>query len=167
MAVVLIAGLPFVAAFGGSARADKPAAVTVEGAYPGLATGVLKLGRLTDMEKNTVLKAYPIEIKSDFAEEMLKEAPPEMRKELEKNFFFLLEQKAMEMLIRQDAVSMGISAEQSKDAMLKSYVERLTGGLTVNEAEVKTFKEGQEVFRHVGFFAEKDVLEQLARLGVK
>jgi thiol-disulfide isomerase/thioredoxin len=28
-------------------------------------------------------------------------------------------------------------------------------------------KDGQEVFRHTGFFAEKDVLEQLAKMGVK
>jgi len=121
------------------AWADKPAAVTVEGAYPGLATGVLKLGRLTDIEKDIVLKAYQIEIKSDFAKEMLDQAPPEMRKELEKNLFFVLEQKAMEMLIKQDAVSMGISADQPEEEMLKGYVERLTAGLKVNETEVKAF----------------------------
>jgi thioredoxin 1 len=28
-------------------------------------------------------------------------------------------------------------------------------------------KNGEEVFRHVGFYAQKEVLKQLARLGVK
>lgn len=154
------------AGVGESVWADEPAKTTVESTYPGLATGVLKLGRLTDMEKDIVLKAYQIEIKSDFVKEMLTQAPPEMRKELEKNFFFLLEQKAMEMLIKQDAVSLGISADQSKDAMLKAYVERLTAGVKVNEAEVKAFYEankqmmGGQPFDQVKGSIEPFLLEQ-------
>lgn len=154
------------AGMGESVWADKPAKTTVESTYPGLATGVLKLGRLTDMEKDIVLKAYQIEIKSDFVKEMLDQAPPEMRKELEKNLFFLLEQKAMEMIIKQDAVSLGISADQSKDAMLKAYVERLTAGLKVNEAEVKAFYEankqmiGGQPFDQVKGSIEPFLLEQ-------
>jgi thiol-disulfide isomerase/thioredoxin len=165
-------GVPLAALFflmagmGESVWADEPAKTTVESTYPGLATGVLKLGRLTDMEKDIVLKAYQIEIKSDFVKEMLDQAPPEMRKELEKNLFFLLEQKAMEMLIKQDAVSLGISADQSKDAMLKAYVERLTAGLKVNEAEVKAFYEankqmiGGQPFDQVKGSIEPFLLEQ-------
>jgi len=165
-------GVPLAALFflmagmGESVWADKPAKTTVESTYPGLATGVLKLGRLTDMEKDIVLKAYQIEIKSDFVKEMLDQAPPEMRKELEKNLFFLLEQKAMEMIIKQDAVSLGISADQSKDAMLKAYVERLTAGLKVNEAEVKAFYEankqmiGGQPFDQVKGSIEPFLLEQ-------
>jgi thiol-disulfide isomerase/thioredoxin len=165
-------GVPLAALFflmagmGESVWADEPAKTTVESTYPGLATGVLKLGRLTDMEKDIVLKAYQIEIKSDFVKEMLDQAPPEMRKELEKNLFFLLEQKAMEMIIKQDAVSLGISADQSKDAMLKAYVERLTAGLKVNEAEVKAFYEankqmiGGQPFDQVKGSIEPFLLEQ-------
>jgi thiol-disulfide isomerase/thioredoxin len=166
MPVVLVALFPIFAAAGGPARADKPAAETVEQAYPGLATGVLKSGRLTDMEKDIVLKAYQIEIKSDFAKEMRTQAPPEMRKELERHLFFLLEQKATELLIKQDAVSMGISADQSNDAMLKAYVERLTAGHKVNEAEVKAFYEankemmGGQPFDQVKGSIEPFLLEQ-------
>jgi thiol-disulfide isomerase/thioredoxin len=165
-------GVPLAALFflmagmGESVWADEPAKTTVESTYPGLATGVLKLGRLTDMEKDIVLKAHQIEIKSHFVKEMLDQAPPEMRKELEKNLFFLLEQKAMEMIIKQDAVSLGISADQSKDAMLKAYVERLTAGLKVNEAEVKAFYEankqmiGGQPFDQVKGSIEPFLLEQ-------
>jgi len=151
---------------GKPARADEPAKTTVEGTYPGLATGVLKLAILTDMKKDELLKAYQIEIKPDFAKEMLPQVPPEMRKEVEKNLFFLLEQKAMEMLIKQDAASMGISADQPKDEMLKAYVERLTGGLTVNEAEMKAFYEankemmGGQPFDQVKGSIEPFLLEQ-------
>ncbi|MFO7602123.1 MAG: thioredoxin family protein [Candidatus Desulfacyla sp.] len=129
---------------GKPARADEPAKTTVEGTYPGLATGMLKLAILTDMKKDELLKAYQIEIKPDFAKDMLTQVPPEMRKELEKNLFFLLEQKAMEMLIKQDAKSMGISVDQRSDEMLKAYVGRLTDGLTVKEAEMKAFYEANK-----------------------
>ncbi|MCF8142404.1 MAG: thioredoxin family protein [Deltaproteobacteria bacterium] len=140
-AMVLTAVFPLMVGLGGLAGADEPVPVTVEEAYPGLATGILKSARLTDMEKDVLLQAYQVEIREDFAGKILGEAPPEMRKELEKNLFFLLEQKAMEMLIKQDAVSMGISADQPKEEMLKAYVERLTDGITVNEAEMKAFYE--------------------------
>ncbi len=166
LAVVLTALFSLIAGMGGLAGADESAKATVEGAYPGLATGVLKSARLTDMGKDVLLKAYQIEIKPDFAKEMLGQAPPEMRKELEKNLFFLLEQKAMEMLIRQDVVSMGISADQPKNEMLKAYVERLTDGLTVNEAEMKAFYEankemmGGQPFDQVKGSIEPFLLEQ-------
>jgi len=166
LAVVLTALFSLMAGMGGLAGADESAKATVEGAYPGLATGVLKSARLTDMGKDVLLKAYQIEIKPDFAKEMLGQAPPEMRKELEKNLFFLLEQKAMEMLIRQDVVSMGISVDQPKNEMLKAYVERLTDGLTVNEAEMKAFYEankemmGGQPFDQVKGSIEPFLLEQ-------
>ena len=137
---------------GRSARGEKPVAVIVEGAYPGLATGVLKSARLTEMEKGIILQSYGIEIKEDFAKEILDEVPPEVRKEVERNLFFLLEQEAMERLIKQDAVSMGISADQPENEMLKAYVERLTKGLTVSEAEVKSFYElNKEMFGETTF----------------
>ncbi|MFP4086382.1 MAG: hypothetical protein ACLFUL_06270, partial [Desulfobacteraceae bacterium] len=140
-ALVLPAVIFLMVGLGRTAWADEPVKGTVEGSYPGLATGILKSARLTDMEKEILLQASQVEIREDFTGEILKQAPPEMRKQLEKNLFFLLEQKAMEMLIRQDALSMGISADQPKEEMLKAYVERLTEGLTVNEAEMKAFYE--------------------------
>jgi thioredoxin 1 len=144
LAVVLMVVFTIIFSLGKLAGAAEPVKATVESTYPGLASGVLKLALLTDMEKDILLKAYQIEIKPDFAKDMLAQVPPEMRKELEKNLFFLLEQKAMEMLIKQDAKSMGISVDQPNDEMLKAYVGRLTDGLTVNEAEMKAFYEANK-----------------------
>ena len=145
--LVLPAVIFLIVGLGGVAWADKPVTVTVEGAYPGLATGILKLARLTNMKKDVLLQAYQVEIREDFAREMLGQVSPEMRKELEKSLFFLLEQEAMQRLIKQDAVSMGIQADHPKNEMLKAYIERLTGGLTVNEAEMKAFYEtNKEMF---------------------
>jgi len=144
LAVALMVVFPIISGLGKLAWAAEPVKATVESTYPGLASGVLKLARLTDMKKDILLKAYQIEIKPDFAKDMLAQVPPEMRKELEKNLFFLLEQEAMEMLIKQDAKSMGISVDQPNDVMLKAYVGRLTDGLRVNEVEMKAFYEANK-----------------------
>ncbi len=40
---------------------------TVESVYPGLATGVLQLARLTDMEKGTLLQGDGIEIQASLS----------------------------------------------------------------------------------------------------
>ena len=144
LAVALMVVFPIISGLGKLAWAAEPVKATVESTYPGLASGVLKLARLTDMEKDILLKAYQIEIKPDFAKDMMAKVPPETQKELEKNLFFLLEQEAMEMLIKQDAKSLGISVDQPNDVMLKAYVGRLTDGLTVNEAEMKAFYEANK-----------------------
>lgn len=152
MMAVLLMAVSLLIYPSGSVWGEKPVAVTMEGAYPGLAKGVLKSARLTEMEKGILLQSDGIEIKEDFAKEVLDEAPPEMRKELEKDLFFLLEQEAVERLIKQDAVSMGISADQPENEMLKAYVERLTKGLTVSEAEIKAFYElNKKVFGETSF----------------
>jgi len=164
--MVLAAVFPLIAGLGGLSRADESVRVTVEGAYPGLTTGLLKSARLADMEKEILLQAYEVEIREDFAGEVLGQAPPGMRKELEKSLFFLLEQEAMERLIQQDAVSMGIPADQPRKEMLKAYVERLTGRLTINEAEMKAFYEinkemlGGKSFEQIKEGIEPFLLEQ-------
>jgi thiol-disulfide isomerase/thioredoxin len=125
-----------------------------------LASGPLKLALLTDMEKDLLLKAYKIDIKSDFAEDILAKAPPEMRKELEKNLFFLLEQKVTEMLIEQDALSMGIVADPSRNEMLKAYFGRITDGIIVTEAEMRAFYEAnKEMLGNMSFDQVKGEIE--------
>ena len=107
LAVALMVVFTIILSLGKLGWTAEPVKATVESTYPGLASGVLKMARLTDMEKDVLLKAYQIEIKPDFAKDVMAKVPPETQKELEKNLFFLLEQKAMEMLIRQDAKGHG------------------------------------------------------------
>ena len=98
-------------------------APTIESVYPGLATGFLKSATLAKMDKGTLLQGKGVEIQASFAEKILGQATPEIRKELEQNMFFLLEQEAIQEFIRQDAEAMGISVKQPEKEMFHSLRE--------------------------------------------
>ena len=114
-------------------------APAVESVYPGLATGVFQSATLAEMDKGTLLQGDGVEIQTSFAEKTLGQVKPEIRKELEKNMFFLLEQEAIQGLIRRDAMTMGISMDQPEKEIGKVYVDRLTKGVKTTEAEVRAF----------------------------
>jgi thiol-disulfide isomerase/thioredoxin len=114
-------------------------APAVESVYPGLATGILQSAILAEMDKGTLLQGDGVEIQASFAEKILGQVKPEIRKELEKSMFFLLEQEAIKELIRRDAKAMGISMDQPGEGIGKVYVDRLTKGVKTTEAEVRAF----------------------------
>ena len=111
----------------------------VESVYPGLATGVLQSAILEEMDKGTLLQGDGVEIQASFAEKTLGQAKPELRKKLEKSMFFLLEQEAIQELIRWDAKAMGIPMDQPEEVIGKVYADRLTKGVKTTEAEVRAF----------------------------
>lgn len=119
-------------------------APTLESVYPGLATGFLKSATLAEMDEGTLLQGNGVKIQATFAEKILGQAPPEIRKGLEKNLFFLLEQEAIQKFIEQDAEAMGISAKQPEQEMVRAYVNQLTKDLTVSEAETRSFYDGNK-----------------------
>ncbi len=114
-------------------------APALKSVYPGLATGIFQSATLTEMDKGTFLRGHGIEVHASFAEKILGRAKPELRKKLKKNMFFLLEQEAIQKLIRWDAKAMGISTDQPEKEMGQAYVNRLTRGLTLTEAETRAF----------------------------
>ncbi len=122
--------------------ADSPP--TVESVYPGLSAGFLMSATLVEMDKGTLLQGDGVEIQTSFAEKMFGQAPPEIRKGMEKNMFFLLEQEAVQEFIKKNAAKMGISTKQSEKETIQEYVKQLTKGLTVTEAEARTFYDGNK-----------------------
>jgi len=137
LAMLLIATLLYLQPMVTNALAE--GALTVESAYPSLATGVLQSAVLAEMDKGTLLKGDGVEVQASFADKTLGQVKPEIRKQLEKSMFFLLEQEAVRELIRQDAMTMGISMDQSEKEVGKNYVDRLTKRVKTNEAEVRAF----------------------------
>ena len=137
LATLLVATLFYSQPLVTSALAEN--APAVESVYPGLATGVLQSAILEEMDKGTLLQGDGVEIQASFAEKTLGQVKPEIRKELEKNMFFLLEQEAIQGLIRRDAKAMGISMDQPEEEIGKAYVDRLTKGVKTTETEVRDF----------------------------
>jgi len=130
---------------------EKPAAAApgekaplVNATYPGLASGCLTYARLSDLPKETLLKAGDLVItEKDVADEIAK-APQDVQTQLKKNGFFMLEQIAGPKLIVQ--IAKAEAARTGKE--LPSQVERLVidyhlGGLVekveATDAEVADF----------------------------
>ncbi len=130
---------------------EKPAAAApgekaplVNATYPGLASGCLTYACLSDLPKETLLKAGDLVItEKDVADEIAK-APQDVQTQLKKNGFFMLEQIAGPKLIVQ--IAKAEAARTGKE--LPSQVERPVidyhlGGLVekveATDAEVADF----------------------------
>ena len=82
--------------------AAKDASLTIEAAYPGLASGALTFATLGELPDGVLLKAGEIEISSKDLEDAMAQSPEAAREQLKKNGFFLLEQIATEKLLLLD-----------------------------------------------------------------
>ena len=72
---------------------------TVEQAYPGFASGILKGARMVAMKKGTLPVSEGIEIRESQLKEPVEKADPKIREELRKNLFFILEQETMKAVL--------------------------------------------------------------------
>ncbi len=136
-------------------------APAVENVYPGLATGVLQSATLTKMDRETLLQGHGVEIQASFADKRLGQAKPEIRKELQKSMFFLLEQEAIQELIKRDAMTMGISMDQPEKEIGKVYADRLTKGVKTTETEVRAFYDSnKEIVGGIPFVQVKENIEK-------
>ena len=107
--------------------------------YPDASDGILGSARLEKMDKSLLLKADDFEIRDAFVEEIFGQVTPEIRKELERNMLFLLDQEVIEELITRDAKSLGIATEPPDEQMFQNYIARITQGATVSDSAARTF----------------------------
>ena len=109
--------------------------------YPTLASGALRLGRLTDLPDNVLLQTEGVSITESDLQGELTQSPAETREEMRKNAFFLLEQKAtMELLTALAQQRIG-NASLPRDQVLQRYFEDITRNVSVTDADVATFHE--------------------------
>ena len=137
-------------------------APTMGTAYPDFSEGILKSATLEKMDKSLLLKAKGFEIRDSFVEGIFGQVTPEIRKELERNMLFLLDQEVMEQLIKDDAKSMGIATEPPNEQMFQAYIDRVTKGVTVPEKAARTFyDENREMVGGVPFDQVKEAIQGL------
>jgi thioredoxin 1 len=137
-------------------------APTMGKAYPDFSEGILKSAKLEKMNKSLLLKTKGFEIRDSFVEGIFGQVTPEIRKELEKNMLFLLDQEVMERLIKDDAKSMGIATEPPSEQMFQAYIDRVTKEVTVPEKAAKAFyDENREMVGGVPFDQVKEPIQGL------
>jgi thioredoxin 1 len=108
--------------------------------FPGLASGILKSARVIDLPATVLLKTDGIEISAAEIDRMLQQVKPELRPQLEKNRFYLLEQEAARRVIVREAKAVsGIPANLSDTEAVQRLFDQVAGKATVSEAEARAF----------------------------
>ena len=135
---------------------------TMAEAYPDFADGILKSARLIKMDRGLLLQTDGFKIQDSFMKEVFGQTTPEIRKELERNLLFLLDQEVIRKLIKQDAESMGITKDAMDEKMLQTYFDRVAQNVTVTEKATKVFyDENREMVGGMPFEQVKESIKGL------
>jgi thiol-disulfide isomerase/thioredoxin len=123
---------------------SSPKLQVVDNLYPGLTMGALAEARVSQLPKGTLLKAATFTIRESEVNEEIDKAAKEIRPQLRKNAFFVLEQMARSKLlqaeVRNKAAESGKSiSEENEDAMIGEYLRSLLKTVKVTEAEIQDF----------------------------
>jgi thioredoxin 1 len=117
----------------------------VDTRFPGLASGILKSARVAELPAAVLVKTEGIEINATEIDRMLQQAPPELKPQLEKNRFYLLEQEAARrIIVREARASSGIPANVSDGEAIQRLFNQVAGKATVPESEARAFYEANK-----------------------
>ena len=129
----------------GTTPATKPVApATIDAAYPGLASSVLKYARIADLADGILLESPGVTIsEKELAAEAAK-APANLLGQLEKSAFFLLESVAAPKLVlaaaKQEAARQGKSLEgKDEPEIIKAHLSNVVADVRVTSEEVSAF----------------------------
>jgi thioredoxin 1 len=147
------------------AEVQKKSAV-VSDAYPGLASGCLTYAKLSDLPSGVILKAQDLVISQKEVTDEIAQAPEEMRAQLEKNGFFLLESLATRRLL---ALQAKARSPQQKEAaapeerdLIQNYLQGLVASVQVSDVEVaKFYEENKDACGGATLDQVKDQIKQL------
>lgn len=164
-----LCGIFFLAALmlpGSILGAETPKDMTVEHAYPGLASGILKGARMVAMKKGTLVATEGIEIRESQLKETVEKADPKLREELKKNLFFILEQETMKAVLVKEAKSSGAVTKGLSDTeAIQAYLNQKFQDVQVSDEEAKTFYEANKAM--VGGLPFEQVKEAIQKVLVQ
>jgi len=123
--------------------ADTPSSSPlVKDSYPTLTTGALASARLTELPAGVVLQSGQIKITQKDLDAEIGKAPQEVRMQLKRNLFFVLENKATQMFLGYEAANwakQNKTAGSGQDEQIKSYLSSLAGNVSVSDDDLKSF----------------------------
>ena len=123
----------------------EPTALTINEAYPDLASGALSYAKDANLPQGVLLRAGVLQITANELQQDVNNARSDMREQLKKNSFFHLEQLATKKLLliaaKQDSNS---AAAKNDDELITDYIAKVTNKVEVNDAEVTKFYEANK-----------------------
>jgi thiol-disulfide isomerase/thioredoxin len=136
----LVLGLIAATGLAAAASAQAALAARVDQQFPGLASGILKSARLSDLPEGILLRREGVDIEESSILEILKSADPAVRTQLEKNAFFLLENEAARKIILNEARQADPqSGRLPETEAIQAHLEKIASTAAVTEKEVKLF----------------------------
>lgn len=119
---------------------------TVQGVYPGLTAGALSYAKLKELPETVLLQSDNIQIQLETITKIIEAQPEQVREELRKNAFFILEQEAAKQLLRSLASKAASNANSDKSVDDNELINRFFETVVfktveVTDAEVKAFYE--------------------------
>lgn len=119
---------------------------TIDSVYPGLASGILTFAKVAILPKEVLLQAGELKITAGDLDAEMSKASAEIREQLMKNTFFLLEQTGTEKILIQESRAAAIVAKKdlkgkSDKEIIQEYLKPITEKVTVTDSEVKDFYE--------------------------
>jgi thiol-disulfide isomerase/thioredoxin len=119
------------------------AAQTVDTVYKALSSGPLRQARLADLPDDTVLRAGAARITRQQIAADIAKAGASVRSELKRNQFFVLEQRATQLLLTAEAGDWSRHEKQAglatDDARIRAYLRSIAAGAAVTDTETRSF----------------------------
>ncbi|MBN1847624.1 MAG: thioredoxin family protein [Deltaproteobacteria bacterium] len=123
----------------------KPSEKTIEQEYPGLTSNILKDAKMVALKKGTLLIADGFEIRESQIKEIVEKADPNIREELRKNLFLILEQETINAVLTKEARSSGTNTKGLSDMdAIQAYLNQKFSHVQVSENEAKLFYEANK-----------------------
>lgn len=116
--------------------------------YPNLASGALTFAKTGQLPEGVLLKAENVEVKLEDVNKAIEAQPVQIREELRRSAFFVLEQEAAGRLLLQSAKKTAENpGNKTDEQLLNDYINRLTEKVTITDQEIQTFyRENEGVF---------------------
>lgn len=136
--------------------------MTVEAKYPGLASGILGSAKLEPMDTKTLLVFDGVKLSLADINAAIKDENPKLRRQLEKNLFFILEQEAVMRILLNEAKKEGLSKKGgNKGEIIQTLFERKSGNVSVSDEEAMGFYEtNREMVGGMPFEEVRDSIKQ-------
>jgi len=135
----------------------------VQQSYPYLSTGSLSSAKLVDLPTGVVLRSGEMKITQKDLDAEIGKAPSDVRSQLKRNLFFVLENKAMQMFVQYEASewAKGKKLSGSQEDPVESYLASLAQGLSVTDDESKAFFDSsKDVMGNATFDQVKDQIKE-------
>lgn len=124
--------------------ASSPTSQAIAIAYPNLASAALVHATLANLPDGVLLKAGELSLTQQDVDAEIAKAQEDMREQLRKNAFFLLEQMATRRLVLQEATADTIkdgkdASKLSEQDIFKAYFDKIIAPAKVSDAEIQEF----------------------------